>query len=54
MEMSCFDCRFYDGICCLYKCKVLAIRDEEVTASKCKHYSVGEFSWKGLEESDYE
>lgn len=53
-KKSCFECSFYDGICCMYKCAVKAIRNEEESAKNCPHYKKGEYNADKLEKNDYQ
>lgn len=52
-EKSCCSCRFYDGICCMYECKCLAILDEEDSANECGHYDFGKYDQLELEKTNY-
>lgn len=47
---GCFTCRFYDGVCCMYECKCLAILDEE---ENCNHYDFGDYNQLLLEQVNY-
>lgn len=42
-EVTCFNCRFYDGWLCEYNYASKAILDEDVTAKECTNYSEGEY-----------
>ncbi|MGI9862699.1 hypothetical protein SDD30_15085 [Moorella naiadis] len=50
---SCWDCKYYDGLCCMYNCKAEAILDGEETAKNCQHYTIGEYNPDELEKTGY-
>lgn len=50
---SCCDCKFFDGVCCMYEYNFLAILDEEESAEKCNHYEFGIYNEKELEIRNY-
>ncbi|HDK7194844.1 TPA: hypothetical protein PTV74_003151 [Clostridium botulinum] len=53
IKQNCFNCKFYDEFCCMYKCALMAILDEEDEAMHCKNYIQGIYDAEELEESDY-
>lgn len=53
-KKSCCDCKFYDGICCMYKCAIKAIRYESEEAKNCKAYEKGIYNMIELEKSNYQ
>lgn len=53
MSISCFECKFYDGWCCMYNLAVKSILNEEDSASKCSNYSVGKYDEEELEKNEY-
>ena len=52
-KTDCCDCRFFDGICCMYKCKCKAILDTEKSAYDCEQYDLGDYNQNQLEKTDY-
>ena len=52
-EISCCNCKFFDGCCCMYDCAFRAVLDDEKTAKNCSHFTLGEYNEIALEESDY-
>lgn len=52
-ERSCCNCKFYDGVCCMYECTLRAILHEDDTAEKCNHFELGEYDQDALESTDY-
>jgi hypothetical protein len=53
-ERSCCNCKFYDGLCCMYECACRAILHEDETAKKCLQFTLGEYDQDELEKSNYE
>ncbi|EQC1535619.1 hypothetical protein [Clostridium botulinum] len=53
IKKHCYNCKFYDGFCCMYKCALMAILDEESEAVNCKNYIQGSYDAEELEETDY-
>ncbi|BAO04815.1 peptide chain release factor 2 [Clostridium botulinum B str. Osaka05] len=53
IKKDCFNCKFYDGICCMYKCALIAILNEEDDARNCENYVQGLYDENDLEENDY-
>lgn len=41
IERDCCECKFFDGICCMYVFNVKAILDTEEAANKCENYIYG-------------
>lgn len=54
LEKDCCDCKFFDGVCCMYKCKCSAILDTETSAHDCKQYTLGNYNQIELEQSNYQ
>ena len=52
-EVTCGNCKFYDGICCMYKCALKAILYEDKSAKECGHFTNGEYNQDNLEETNY-
>jgi hypothetical protein len=50
---DCCNCKFFDGWCCMYKCTLIAILDEEESAQKCEHFELGGYNQDELEKSNY-
>lgn len=50
---TCLDCKFYDGICCMYDCSCRTVFDEYETGSECKNYKLGNYNAEQLEATDY-
>lgn len=50
---SCINCRFYDGIVCMYECRFRAISDEEKVAKECSHFSEGKYIEEELDKTNY-
>lgn len=51
--VDCCECKFFDGVCCMYSCNLIAILDTEESASKCENYTYGEYNESELEKSNY-
>ena len=50
---TCLNCKFYDGICCMYDCSCRAIFNEDETGLECIHYELGNYNAEQLEATDY-
>ena len=53
-DVSCFSCKYYDGICCMKYCSCTAIFDEWESAKECGNYVKGDYNEQELERTDYE
>lgn len=55
-ELSCTYCKFYNSkeCCCMYKCAIMAILNEDETAKECSHFTLGEFNFDELEKTNYQ
>jgi hypothetical protein len=52
-KRSCGNCKFYDGLCCMYNCACKAILHEDKTAEKCVQFISGEYNQDDLEKTNY-
>jgi len=52
-DISCFDCKYHDGICCMKDCDCMAIFDEWETAKNCDDYIEGDYDEQELERTNY-
>ncbi len=48
---SCRNCKYYDGLCCMYDCRAEAILNGEESAKNCQHFSAGEYDPYELEKA---
>ncbi|WCK57545.1 hypothetical protein PP175_26125 (plasmid) [Aneurinibacillus sp. Ricciae_BoGa-3] len=53
VNKSCSLCKFYDGCCCMYDYRIMAILDEEKTANNCAYFSEGAYDEDELEKSNF-
>ncbi len=52
-ERSCGNCKYYDGVCCMYDCQATVILDTERSAQNCQYYAAGEYDLDELEKTGY-
>lgn len=52
-QQKCDNCKFYDGCCCMYDCRVVAIFDTEESAEECNWFKLGFYNQDELEKTDY-
>lgn len=50
-ERNCWNCKFCDSECCMYKCKCLMLLHSK--AKDCEHFILGEYNQDELEKTDY-
>lgn len=53
MDKSCFDCKFFDGWCCMYDFAARSLLNEEDAAMACDNYTKGYYDEESLAETDY-